>query len=486
MNFKNLKLIIFICVFSCEAKQNNIKLNTIAKQCDTQQNKQNKEFEFRKSIDLMIIDGCILTMNKKKEIINNGAIAINLNEIIEVGTQTNLRKKYKAKKTINAKNSVVMPGFINGHTHIAMVLFRGFADDLNLSDWLNNYIWPAEKKFMTTDAVYWSSLLACIEMIRGGTTTFVDTYLHENEVALAVEKMCMRAILGHKSCGIDKDVNAKNNLKNFIEKWQKHELIKPAVSAHSPYKCSKQELINAKEISKFYKIPFLIHTSETKYEVNESLKKFNMRPIEYLNSIQILGDNLIAAHLVYVNDKEIELLKKNKVGVIHCPCSNMKLASGIAPVYKFLKTNLSIGLGTDGAASNNSLDMVNEMKIASLLQKVSRLNPKILPAYSTLELATISGAHAIGMQDNIGSLEKGKKADIIFIVIDSAHQTPVYNPVSQLVYASKASDVKTVIINGKIIMKDYKILLNINEKQIKNKVNKIKDDIVAFYKKNNR
>lgn len=435
------------------------------------------------NITLMIINGTILTMNKNKEIIENGAVAIQDNNIVDIGSTSYIKSKYKSKKTLDAQKNLVMPGLINGHTHAAMVLLRGYAEDLSLKNWLNNYIWPAENKFMTAENVYWSTLLACLEMIKGGTTTFVDMYLHEDKVAQAVEKVGIRAILGHRSCGSNL-LQAQKELKTFIEKWKNHPLITPAVSTHSPYICEKTELLMAKEISDIYKVPLLMHVSESKQEIKKSLEKFKLTPIEYLNSIGFLSNRFIGAHLIYVTDNEIELIKKNDVGAIHCATSNMKLASGIAPVDKFINKHVLVGLGTDGAASNNSLDMITEMKIASLAQKVIRLNPKILPAYKMVELATIGGAKAIHMDKQIGSLEKNKRADIIIVSMDKIHQTPVYNPVSQLVFSSKSSDVKTVIINGKILMHNYKLLLKINENEIKSIVNKIKKKISDFYKKN--
>jgi len=408
-------------------------------------------------VDLIIRNGTVITMHDNKQIIEDGAVAIKGSTIIAVGSATKLSKHYKAKKTINANGGVIMPGFINGHTHAAMTLLRGLGDDLPLKDWLEKCIWPAERRHVTPDFVYWGTKLACYEMIAAGTTTFVDMYYFEEEAARAASQMGMRAILGQTVVnGSTPDSKtpqqALDRARSFIEQWQGNPLITPAVAPHAPYSCSKKTLQGAHMLATEYHIPLLTHLAESKTETKHMLKRSGMRPVAYCNELGLLNDSLIAAHCVHLTLHEIALLAQQQVGVVHAPVSNMKLSSGIAPVCAMLKYGVMVGLGTDGAASNNSQDIVAEMKTAALLQKVDTGNPTSLSAYQALEMATIGGARAIHMDKQIGSLQAGKKADIIIVAMDTMHQLPVYNVVSQLVYATKASDVQTVIINGTVIM----------------------------------
>lgn len=441
---------------------------------------QSCSFFEKKNIDLLIVHGTIITMDGQKTLLADGAIAIAHDKIVEVGQSKNLQRKYTARKVIDAHNSAILPGFINAHTHAAMTLLRGYADDVNLKDWLEKHIWPEEKKIMSPEAVYCGTKLACIEMIRGGTTTFADMYFFEEEVAKAVVEMGMRAVLGKNPvpyqtaqvCEIDK-------VHTFMKKWAGHPLIHPAISAHSIYSCSKERLIETEQISKQYNVPLLMHLAETTKEVQDSLKNNKMRPVDYLYSIGLLTSRLVAAHCVHITPQETALLKKENVGIVHCPCSNMKLSSGVAPIQLFITHNLRVGLGTDGAASNNALDMMAEMKIASLLQKEVTKDPMALSAYQTLEMATIGSARALHMEAFIGSLEAGKKADIILIRLNALHQIPVYNVVSQLVYASKATDVRTVIVNGAVVMENRKLIHSIDEPNLRKQIKYWQEKIVA-------
>jgi len=433
------------------------------------------------TIDLLICNGTVLPMTQQKDIIQNGAVAVNDGNIIAVGPMEKLKNIYKGKQNIDAQGGVILPGLINTHTHAAMTLFRGLADDLPLMEWIKQYILPLEKKNVSADLVYWGTRLACCEMIKGGTTTFVDMYFFEEKVAQAAYDIGMRAIVGETIVGFPSPDSPSckegfERTKLLVEKWKNNELITPAVAPHAPYTCRQNILVAAKKFSDEHNVPLLIHLCETKDEIKQIIEKEKMRPVAYLESLGVLCNRLIAAHCIHVNNDEIKLLQQKGVGVAHAPVSNMKLSCGIAPIYKMLQEGVLVGLGTDGAASNNSLDMIAEMKTATLLQKVATEKPTALPAYQALELATIKGAKAIHMDDQIGSIELGKKADIIIVAMDKIHQLPVYNIVSQLVYATKATDVQTVIINGKIVMTN-RIMLP------KDQLDKLKMKIQAFKQK---
>jgi len=425
-------------------------------------------------VDLLVNNGIILTMNQKKDIIEEGAIAIHDGKIVAVGPADHIKQAYSAKEVINADKCVVLPGIINAHTHVPMVFFRGLADDLLLMDWLQA-LFPVEKRHVTSDFVYWGTKLACYEMIKGGVTTFVDMYYFEDSVAQAAYDVGMRAIVGETIIGFPTPDSktykeALTYTESFVKKWKNNPLITPAIAPHSCYTCSKEMLMASKKLSETYNVPLITHISETKTEIEQVLSKHNMRPVEYLDSLGMLNERLIAAHCVYLDDEEIALLKQKKVGVVHCPISNMKIAVGVARVNDLLKAEVPVGLATDGSASNNALDMFGEIKTATLLQKITTGDPTALNVYQTLELATIGGARAIHMDDQIGSLEVGKKADITIVAMDHIHQLPVYNVVSQLVYATKASDVQTVIINGKVVMKNRVLGTENQEDELRKKI----------------
>jgi 5-methylthioadenosine/S-adenosylhomocysteine deaminase len=411
-----------------------------------------------RNVDLIIHNGIVVTMNphlaQEEQIIPHGAVAIRGDSIVAVGATDTITKKYSAKELIDAQGNAVLPGFVNGHCHAAMTLFRGVADGHDLNDWLTNYIFPIEREFVNEDFVYWGTKLSCLEMIAGGITTVVDMYMYEEFAARAFAEMGMRAIAG-QTIFKEHDIESATAL---IKKWHGHKLITPAVAPHAPYTVSQELLIQAHNLAKKYNTPLEIHLAETAHEVDIIKKEYQATPVAYLEHINFLTDRLIAAHLVKVDDHDINLLKKHSVGVIHCPVSNMKLASGIAPIEKMIVDGLHVGVGTDGAASNNSLDIISEMQTAALLQKVATMDPKSLDAHQSLTLATIGGAQAIHQGHVIGSLEAGKKADIVIIDLKGFHSMPWYNILSQLVYSSAASDVETVIINGKIMLHNKKFL----------------------------
>jgi len=427
--------------------------------------------------DLLIKGGTILTMNPEFEIIEDGQIAIQGNRIIRVGDNNDPGiHSLAASETIDASHSLILPGLINCHTHGAMSCFRGMADDLTLNEWLNKYIFPAEVKFVTKEMVYFGTLLSCIEMVRSGTTTFCDGYFFESEAAQAAKDVGMRGIMGEGVLDVPTpDVtNPNNNIQvgaRFIEEWLGDDLITATLFCHSIYACSSNTLKKAKAITNHHNIPFLIHLSETQEEVRESLKRFEKKPLAYLENLGILDERLVASHVIWVDDDEIDLLNRKKVKVVHNPESNMKLASGVAPVPAFLARGITVGLGTDGCASNNDLDLFREMGMAARLHKVMANDPTVLDARTALTLTTINGAKVLG-RDDIGSLEQGKKADLIIINLDKPHLVPLYNPCSHLVYAASGADVTTTIINGKIIMRD-KIILTVDEQEVMREVRKI-------------
>jgi len=383
---------------------------------------------------------------------------------------------------INAKDAIVMPGLINSHTHAAMTLFRGLADDLPLKQWLFEKIFPAEAKFLNTDSVYWGSLLGCLEMIASGTTCFIDGYFFQDETVRAAHDSGLRALIAQgvidfPAPGVEDPEKNLKVAKEFIERWLGFsDLIMPGIFCHSPLTCSEQTLKDAWEISQQFDLPLQIHLSETSEEMNEILKKAGKRPVHYLDELGLINDGLIAAHAVHLDDREIECLKENRVKVVHVPESNMKLGSGVARVLDMIKLGMPIGLGTDGCSSNNNLDMLQEMDTAAKLSKVFSLDPVALDAETVLRMATTWGASVLGLEDQVGTLEVGKKADIIVVDLHGPNLCPVYDPLSALVYSASGADVKDVIVDGKVLMKDRKFT-TLDSNEIMERVRRISSDI---------
>jgi 5-methylthioadenosine/S-adenosylhomocysteine deaminase len=411
-------------------------------------------------IDLIIAGDSVVTMDPAGDIYKNAAVAIDDGVIIAIGPTTEIESKYDARETLAGERRVVMPGLINGHTHAAMTLLRGVADDLSLMDWLNNYIFPAEVEFVDPEFVRVGTELACWEMIRGGTTTFVDMYYFPDTIANVVDKCGMRALISatvidQRSPDAEDAADSIRKGEAFIERWQgKNSRITPIFGPHSDYTVNKEELRATRDAALRYGVPISIHLSESPYEVKYAKEHYGTTSIKMLDSIDFFDVPTIAAHVVWPTDDEIPILVKHKVGVIHNPTSNMKIASGIAPVAKMLDAGVRVGLGTDGAASNNDLDMWEEMRLASFLQKVDRMDPKVLPAQTVVKMATSGGATAIGLGDKIGSLEVGKRADVIQVAFDDVHHIPTYNVMSTLVYVTDEQDVASVVVDGKILMRD--------------------------------
>lgn len=443
----------------------------------------------REKVDLIIRGGMIVTMDAKKRVIKNGAIAIKLNKIIAIGSTREVSEKYFGRQQIYARSKVVIPGLINTHTHIPMTLFRGIADDLDLNEWLTKYIFPAEAKNVNEKMVRIGTRLGLAELIRGGTTTYADMYYFEDAVADETARAGVRGVLGETILDFPAPDNKTfssgiSYTESFIKKWKGHSLIIPSVAPHAPYTVSEANLKAARAVSDKYNVPLLIHLAEATSELDFVRKNKNMRPIEYVSKIGFLNNRTVAAHVVYANEEEIEILKKNGVGISHNPQSNMKVAAGVAPVPRMLERNLRLGLGTDGAASNNDLNLWEEMDTAAKLHKIFSKNPKVVSAQQVFEMATIGGARALHLENKIGSLEVGKLADIVIVDFDGLHQTPFYDVYSHLVYATKASDVRTVIINGRIVMRN-KRLLTLNERIIKKQANALRNKIVKSLKMKN-
>ncbi len=410
--------------------------------------------------DLIIKNGTILTMDSKNSILENGFLAIRGDSISDIGTGE--IPSIKATKIIDAKGGLVLPGLVNGHTHAAMTLFRGLADDLPLMQWLENYIFPAERN-MDAEFVYTGTQLALAEMILSGTTTFCDMYLFEEEVAKAAKKAGVRCLAGEvlydfPSPNYGSVENGLEYTESLIQKWRDDPIVSIAVEPHSLFTCSPELLMASNELALKHRVPLIIHVAETLNEVSEIKRKYAKTPIEHLDSLGLLGAHLIADHCVHLGQSEITKMAEHGVKVVHNPESNMKLASGIAPIPELIKQGVTVGLGTDGCASNNNLDLFSEMDTAAKLHKVHAMDPTAVDAVTVLRMATIEGARALGLQDITGSLEIGKKADVIVIDTHKPHLTPMYNATSHLVYAASGNDVTHSVINGKLVMEDRKLL----------------------------
>jgi 5-methylthioadenosine/S-adenosylhomocysteine deaminase len=437
--------------------------------------------EAAERVDYIIRGGTVVTMDKGSRVIENGSVAVRGERIIAVGTNAEIAAKYTSARLINATGKVVMPGLINTHTHIPMVMFRGIADDLMLPDWLQKYIFPAEAKNVDEQFVRWGTRLGCLEMIRGGTTTYVDMYYYEDAIADETAKAGMRGVLGETVIDFPAPDNktwdaAMSYAEKYVQKWKGHALIVPAIAPHAPYTVSTEHLKQTHELSKRHEVPLVIHVAEDYSEVKTIRDRYKASSVSYLESINLLDNRVIAAHMVWPTEEDIKTLAAREVGVAHCPQSNMKLAAGASPVPQMLKAGVNIGLGTDGAASNNDLDLWEEMDSAAKFHKFVTKDPTILTAKEAVEMATIRGARAIHLDKEIGSLEVGKRADLLIVGMDSAHQTPLYNVYSHLVYATKASDVETVMINGKVIMQNRRVL-TIDEPGVRAKANWYRDKI---------
>jgi 5-methylthioadenosine/S-adenosylhomocysteine deaminase len=433
-------------------------------------------------VTTLVTGGIVVTMDAKHRVLEHGAVAMQGPQIVAVGPASELAKRYRGARIVNADGKVIIPGLINTHTHVPMTLFRGISDDLDLNDWLTKYIFPAEAKNVDESFVRAGTRLGLAEMIRGGTTTYCDMYYFEDAIADESKKAGVRGVLGETVIDFPVADNktwpeAMAYTERFINKWKNDDLIVPAIAPHAPYTVSTAHLKEVRALSDKLNAAVVTHVAETKKERDDIKKQYGDTPVTYLNKIGFLSNRTIAAHTVWLTDKEIDILKTVGVGAAHNPQSNMKLASGVAPIPAMLAKDLAVGLGTDGAASNNDLDMWEEMDTAAKLAKEFSGDPKVVSAEQAFEMATIRGARALHLDSLIGSIEVGKRADLVIVDMDSLNQTPWFNVYSALVYSTKAADVRTVIINGRVVMLDRR-LLTLNESAIKKDANAYRDKII--------
>jgi 5-methylthioadenosine/S-adenosylhomocysteine deaminase len=442
-------------------------------------------------IDLIVLGDYVVSMDEAMTVYEHGAVAVDDGLILALGPADEIIAEYGAVETLPGENRVVMPGLVNGHSHAAMTLLRGVADDLALMDWLNNYIFPAEVQFVDSEFVRIGTELACWEMIRGGTTSFVDMYYFPDTIAEVVDSCGMRALIS--ATVIDQRSpdaeNASDSIRKgigFIERWKgKNSRITPIFGPHANYTLNAEQLKATRAAAIEHGVSISIHMSESPFETQYSKDTFGMTSVEFYESIGFFDGPTIAAHMVWPTELEISILAERQVGVIHNPTSNMKIASGISPVTEMLQAGVRVGLGTDGAASNNDLDMWEEMRLAALLQKVDRMDPQVLSASTVLTMATRGGAVAIGLGDTTGSLEVGKQADLIQVAFDDVHHVPTYDVISHLVYVTDEQDVASVVVDGNILMREGE-MLTIDTKRVTAEANALAAEIQAALNERNQ
>jgi 5-methylthioadenosine/S-adenosylhomocysteine deaminase len=423
-----------------------------------------------REVSLIVSNAIVVTMDEEKRVLTPGSIAIDGTSIVAIDRPDVIASQFRGREQISAQGRVVLPGLINTHTHAPMVLFRGLADDLVLMDWLQKYIFPAEAKTVSPEFVRVGTRLAALEMIRSGTTAYADMYYFQEEIARETKAAGLRGVLGQTIiqfpvADAKTPADSLRRAEEFLQGFANDDLITPAVAPHSMYTLDAQALTASRALATKYSAPVLIHLAETDAEIKISAERHRMRPVEFLTSIGFWGPRTIAAHGVWIDPNEIAVLKQHNVGVSHNPESNMKLASGSAPVPGYLAAGVALGLGTDGAASNNDLDMFEAMRQAAFLHKLVTRDPTAVSAATALEMATIGGARVLGMADRIGSLEVGKRADLIVVRMDAPRQTPMYDPISHLVYTTRGDDVETTIVNGRVLMR-WGSVMTLNEAEV--------------------
>ena len=434
-----------------------------------------------REVDTIISGGGILLLDDNDSIINDGSIAIDGDSIAAVGESRDIESKYTGRRKIDASGCLVMPGLINCHTHAAMTCFRGIADDMELMDWLNNYIFPAEAKNVDEELAYWGSLLACAEMIKSGTTTFCDMYIFEDETAKAAKEAGIRCLLGEvlfdfPSPNVKTPAEGLDYTRMLIEKWADDPLVNILVEPHALYTCSPALLKDAKALADQYNVPIATHLLENRSEREQLRELFGVKATHFLKDMGYLDERFFAFHCVCMDDEDIQIFADHGCKVVHNPESNMKLASGVAPISRMIKQGIVVGLGTDGCASNNNLDMFQEVDTAAKLEKVERLDPTVMSARTVIRMATCDGAKVLGMENQVGSLKAGMKADIIIVDLNKPHLTPLYHEYSHLAYAVNGSDVDTAIINGTVVM-EHRKLTTIDENEAMAQVRKIAERI---------
>ena len=439
-------------------------------------------------VDILLRGGTVVTMNEKYDVFEDGAVAIRGDSIIAVGPTDEIAAAYNAAETVVCTDTGIMPGLVNAHTHIPMTLMRGLNDELRLDVWLG-YLMPVEREFVTPEFVKLGARVACAEMIRSGVTSFADMFYYEEAIAEQVAEIGMRALLGQTilvfpAPDAETFEDALLLCRRFIEHWNGHPLIQPAVAPHAWYTATPELLLACADLARAFDVPLHTHVSETKLEADNSVNQNHMSVVTWLEQHGILDTKLLAAHCVHIDEQDMFSLRRMGAGVAHCPSSNLKLASGIAPIAQMLKLGLKVGVGTDGPASNNDLDMVEEMRLASFIAKVATQNPTALPARQTLEIATIGGARAIHMGHLTGSLEPGKRADIAVRDMTGIHNQPHFHNhpdavYSRIVYSSKSSDVAHVLCNGQWLMRD-RALLTVDEAAARDEAIAVAKKIDAF------
>lgn len=434
--------------------------------------------------DIIIRNALVVTMDSQYRVIKDGAVVIRGDEIIDVGLSDAISSAYDAKRVINGDGKLVMPGLVNVHTHSPMTIYRGYADDLPLLEWLYEHIFPVEAKFTTPENVCTGTQLAIAEMLLSGTTCFNDTYYYTHKMAEVVDVTGIRAILAESLIGFPApnsptpDVGMAHTL-DLIARWKDHPLVNISTAAHTPYTASADIIAKTKQIAVDHDLIFNIHVSETSWEVKDSLKKHGVSPVKYLQNLGVLDQKTIASHCVHLSEEDINIFAENNVAVGHNPQCNMKLANGVAPIQKFLDQGIRVGIGTDGVASNNDLDMFDEMRSSALAQKLSVGDPSVLNARTVVEMGTIMGARAIGLGDSIGSIEPGKKADVVILDLGRPHAIPRFNVYSLIAYSLRGSDVETVIVNGRILV-DKRKLLTVDLDALYHKVESLSIELKAF------
>ena len=410
--------------------------------------------------DWIVTARYVVTMDGARRVIENGAVAVRGERVAAVGPRADILKRFQAKRQLDRPHAILLPGLVNAHAHAPMSLLRGIADDLKLQEWLEKYIFPAEAKNVNPEFVRWGTRLACLEMALGGVTTYADMYYFEEVVAEATKEAGLRGVLGQTIINFpvpDAKTPAEGLVRAeaFLRRFPNDPLIVPAVAPHAPYTNTEATLKACRSLANRYGVPLLTHLSETRTENDESRAKWHMSPAQWLDKLGVFDGKTLVAHAVWVDETDRGILRRCATGVAHCPSSNTKLASGVAPVIAMLEAGLAVGLGTDGpAGSNNDFNLFEEMDLAAKLQKVTTGNPRALPARQAVEMATILGAKAVFLDQEIGSLETGKRADLITVSIDQPHAVPMYDVYSQLVYALKASDVRDVMVNGRLIVRE--------------------------------
>jgi len=441
------------------------------------------------NVDTLFINAIVLTMDEKLNQYEPGAVAVKGDSIIAVGSEAELEKEYFATEVVDCSGKILMPGLVNAHTHVPMTLIRGLADDLRLDVWLMGYMLPVERQFVSPEFVRLGTLIACAEQIRSGVTTFNDMYFFEDDIAQATADAGMRAVCGESVMKYPApDAPSYDDslayAREFIKKWKGHPLIVPAIAPHAPYSTNPEIIRACVDLAKEFDVPLHIHISETAFEVENMRNEQGMPVIPYVKKLGLFEAKVIAAHCVHIDNGEIRTLQHANAGVAHNPSSNLKLASGFAPIPKMLADGLNVGIGTDGPASNNDLDMFEEVRLASFIAKAASNDPTVVPAATALTMATRLGAQAIHLGDITGSLEVGKRADMILVDINPLHNTPRFkrdpmNAYSQLVYASKSTDVSDVMVNGKWLMREHK-LLTLNEEELILQARELATKIDAF------